>query len=89
MKRNLEVWDVSEHDFPRTGTLADKLEFCLRYAILAPSTHNNQPWYFVVDNDTVSLYADRRYALPVVDPDDRQLLMSCASALFNLRLAIR
>lgn len=89
MQKNLEAWDVSEQDFPRNGSLADKLKFCIRYALLAPSTYNNQPWYFTIDNDTVSLYADRRYALPVVDPDDRQLIMSCGSALFNLRLAIR
>lgn len=85
----VKSWDVSEHDFPRTGSLTEKLEFCLKYAILAHSTYNNQPWYFVVEDDTVSVYADRRYALPVVDPDDRQLIMSCASALFNLRVAIR
>lgn len=89
MNKNLEAWDVSEHDFPRTGTLAEKLEFCLRYAILAHSTYNNQPWYFTIDNDTVSFYTDRRYGLPVIDPDDRQLLIACGSALYNLRLAIR
>ncbi|MCB1532397.1 MAG: nitroreductase [Alphaproteobacteria bacterium] len=89
MQKNLEAWDVSETDFPRTGTLADKLEFCLRYAVLAPSAYNSQPWYFTIDGDTLSLYADRRFALPVVDPDDRQLIMSCGAALYALRLAIR
>lgn len=89
MQKNLEAWDVSEADFPQSGSFADKLEFCIRYALLTPSTYNNQPWYFTIDNDTVSLYADRRYALPVVDPDDRQLIMACGSALFTLRLAIR
>ena len=43
MKKNLEAWDVSEHDFPRTGSLAEKLEFCLRYAILEHTTYNSQP----------------------------------------------
>ncbi len=37
----------------------------------------------------MSFYADRRHALPVIDADDRQLIMSCGSALYNLRLAIR
>ena len=37
----------------------------------------------------LSLYADRRYALPVIDPDDRVLSIYCAATLFNLRLAIR
>src|SRR5690606_35655859 len=89
VNRNLKNWDVLEKDFPHSGAPAEKIKFCLRYAILAHSTYNNQPWYFVVEHDTVSVYADRRYALPVVDPDDRQLVMSCASALYNLRVAIR
>ena len=33
-------------------------------------------------------YADRTRALPVVDPDDRELTISCGSALFNMQLAI-
>lgn len=85
----VKSWDISEADFPYEGTLTQKIEFCLRYAILAPSTYNNQPWYFVVEDDRVSVYADRRYALPVVDPDDRQLIMSCGVVLFYLRLALR
>ncbi|MCK5284445.1 MAG: nitroreductase [Alphaproteobacteria bacterium] len=89
MSKKNEAWDVSEHDFPNSGSIREKLEFCIRYAILAHSTYNSQPWYFVVDDNIVSVYADYRYALPVIDPDDRQLFMSCASALFNLRLAIR
>lgn len=89
MNRNLKNWEVNEQDFPQNGSLQEKIEFCLRYAILAHSTYNNQPWYFIIDGDTVGVYADRRHALPVVDPDDRQLVMSCGSALFNLRLALR
>lgn len=87
--RHLDAWSISETDFPVSGSPAEKLEFCLNYAILAPSTYNNQPWYFKIENNTVSVYCDRRYALPVADPDDRQMMMSCAAALFNLRLAIR
>lgn len=89
IKKNLEAWDVSEQDFPHNGPVAEKLRFCLRYAILAPSTYNNQPWAFEIQDDTVSVFADRRLGLPVLDPDDRELFMSCGSALFNLRLAIR
>jgi hypothetical protein len=89
MSRHLEAWAVAEQDFPRHGSAAEKLEFCLRYAILGHSTYNNQPWHFVISNNTVSVYVDRRYALPVLDPDDRQLITSCGTAIFNLRLAIR
>src|SRR5215469_16093227 len=82
-------WDVREADFPSTGPPAEQLRFLLQYAVLAPSGHNSQPWMFKIDEDTVELYADRSRALPVVDPDDRELTISCGAALLNLRVALR
>lgn len=60
-----------------------------RFAVLAPSSHNSQPWRFVINGDRLDLKADRARALPVVDPDDRELVMSCGAALFHLRMALR
>lgn len=82
-------WRVKEEDFPAHGTAAEQLKFLLHYAVLAPSGHNTQPWLFAIVGDTLHLYADRTRALPVVDPDDRQLIMSCGAALFHLRVALR
>jgi hypothetical protein len=76
-------------EFPLTGTPAAKLRAAVRFAVLAPSSHNSQPWHFQVAGDVVELYADRRRALPVVDPEDRELTISCGAALFNLCLALR
>jgi len=59
------------------------------HATLAPSSHNSQPWRFVIHGDRLDLVADRSRALPVVDPDDRELAISCGAALFQLRLALR
>lgn len=43
-----DVWEVSELDFPKTAPIETQLGFLLRYAILAPSTKNSQPWAFSV-----------------------------------------
>jgi nitroreductase len=59
----------------------------VRSAALAPSSHNTQPWIFRVDGDTVELWADRTRALPVNDPHDRELTISCGAALLNARVA--
>ncbi len=59
----------------------------LKYALLAPSSHNTQPWWFKVSGCRIALYADRTRALPVNDPGDRELTISCGCALMNLRLA--
>ena len=90
MKPNsaLDVWTVSELDHPALAASAEKIKFLLRYAILAPSTHNTQPWLFHIRGDDVELYADRTRVLRAMDPDDRQLIMSCGAALFHLRVAM-
>jgi len=81
-------WDIDEAEFPRKGPPETRAWFALRYATLAPSSHNSQPWRFMVDGDTISLLADRTRSLPVVDPYDRELLISCGAALLNLRAAL-
>jgi hypothetical protein len=85
----LAPWRVSEFRFPYYGEVAEKLAYCVRYAILAPSSHNTQPWRFTLRDDRVELYADRTRNLPVIDPDNRELIISCGAALANLCVAIR
>ncbi|MCW5776858.1 MAG: hypothetical protein KIS87_10500 [Phycisphaeraceae bacterium] len=90
MKRSpeLEPWNVSASAFPgHDAPIADRLRFLLAYAVLAPSSHNTQPWIFRLRGGRIELCADRARALPVVDHDDRELTISCGCALFNLRVA--
>ena len=56
-------------------------------AVHAPSSHNTQPWLFRLTADGIELHADRTRALPVNDPHDRELVMSCGAALANLSAA--
>jgi hypothetical protein len=86
---NFNAWDVKESDFPAANSLKDKLKFLLRYAILAPSGPNSQPWRFAIDGSTVFVYADLGRSLPFVDPINRTLYMSVGCALANLLLAGR
>lgn len=58
-------------------------------AIWAPSVHNTQPWWFVIDGDEIELHADVRRLLSVADPGGREMLMSCGAALFTAKLALR
>lgn len=82
-------WQIDPSEYPAAGTEAERLRFLLRYAILAPSGHNTQPWLFRVAGDHLDLIADRRRALPVVDPHDRALVISCGAALGMLCVAMR
>lgn len=72
---------------PADHQIGQSLEFLVNYAMLAPSSHNSQPWKFEVRTPAIELYADRSRALPTIDPTHRELTMSCGAALFNLRIA--
>lgn len=63
------------------------LEELVDAATAAPSSHNTQPWLFELHDGEVDLHADRIRALPVNDPHDRELTISCGCALRNLELA--
>lgn len=56
-------------------------------ACAAPSSHNTQPWLFRANGAAIELWADRTRALPVNDPFDRELTVSCGAALLSLRMA--
>lgn len=85
----LQCWEIKAQDYPIEAPLTEQLKFCLKYALLAPSSHNSQPWLFRIVCDDIELYVDRTKALPVVDPDDRELIISCGAALFHLKTALR
>ncbi len=83
----IATYDIAEAEFPRTGTLEDQFRFLLRYAILAPSTRNTQPWRFALSPNGIEIYADYTRRLPVADRSNRELLMSIGAAIMNLRVA--
>lgn len=63
------------------------LEEMVRAATLAPSGHNAQPWKFKVYPTCIEIYPDFTRALPVVDPNNRELYICLGCAAENLILA--
>ncbi|MFJ1556276.1 Acg family FMN-binding oxidoreductase [Streptomyces mirabilis] len=60
-------------------------------ASLAPSPHNNQPWFFVEEGHDhgFEIHADRGRRLVLTDPGGRESVIACGAALFNARIAVR
>lgn len=56
----------------------------VRYATLAPSSHNTQCWRFAVDGRSITILPDLSRRCPVVDPDDHHLFVSLGCAAENL-----
>jgi nitroreductase len=80
-------WELREQDFPADGTLPERLLFLLRYAVLAPSSHNTQPWKFRIRESEIEVYKDLSRWLKVADADQRELHISIGCALENLLIA--
>jgi nitroreductase len=67
---------------------SEAVEHAVDLARLAPSVHNTQPWLIVVENDGITLRADRGRQLRVSDPLGRALVQSVGAALLHLRVAL-
>jgi len=80
-------WLIDESEFFEIDDTRAQKEFLLRYAVLAPSGHNTQPWSFRIVNDGIEVYADYTRGLPIADPSNRELLISIGAAIANLRVA--
>jgi nitroreductase len=61
----------------------------IRFASLAPSGHNAQPWAYRVAAGRIDILPDVTRRTPVVDPDDHHLFVSLGCAAENLALALR
>lgn len=56
----------------------------VRYATLAPSSHNTQCWKFAVEEKAITILPDFTRRCPAVDPDDHHLFVSLGCAAENL-----
>lgn len=61
----------------------------VRYATLAPNSHNTQPWKFAGAIESLMIYPDFDRRCPVVDPDDHHLWISLGCACENASLTAR
>jgi nitroreductase len=68
------------------GRPADLSEL-IRWASLAASGHNVQPWRFRISSQSITIVPDFSRRTPVVDPDDHHLFVSLGCAAENLALA--
>ena len=68
---------------------AEISRFVLEAAMHAPSVLNTQPWWFSTGDREISVHADVDRRLKVADPPGREMMISCAAALFTARVALR
>jgi nitroreductase len=76
-----DIWRHSKGEFGEKPLLPREL---VRYATLAPSSHNTQCWKFRIEEAAVSILPDLARRCPAVDPDDHHLFVSLGCAAENL-----
>lgn len=74
--RHIEL-DVSPYDY----------RVLVRYATLAASSHNTQPWIFKLEFNRIRILPDLSRRCPAVDPDNHHLYASVGCATENLLVA--
>lgn len=80
--RMIDGWYVTDEPLPD-----DPMERLVYYARLAPSSHNRQPWKFVVGEAEIDLFADIDKWLRVADRDRREMFISLGCAIESIRIA--
>lgn len=87
MKENYKSWAVEVEDFDRQETDVAKIKFLPNFAVLAPSSHNSQPWRFVVDGKSILVFLEESRRLVKSDKNDRQAFISIGCAIENILIA--
>ena len=72
------------------GAEPDVRRWALAHAILAPNSHNRQPWLVDLSQaNAITHYVDRERMLPMTDPWYRQIVVSQGTFLELLVMALR
>jgi hypothetical protein len=75
------TWRIGALPPPERAAIATEL---VRYATLAPSSHNTQCWKFRLEEGAITILPDFTRRCPAVDPDDHHLFVSLGCATENL-----
>ena len=81
---NYKAWNININDFKKITSKEDKIKFLINFAVLAPSSHNSQPWAFIVGKNFIKVLIEETRKLPVSDANYRQLFISLGCAIENI-----
>lgn len=84
-----EPRQIYKSTFPYSGCKEQQLRFLLKYAILAPSHYNTQPWTFRIDPEGIDVLQNISRGASFVDPHLRELTISCGAAIRMVEVAAR
>jgi nitroreductase len=72
-----------------TALATELIEHLVLMATRAPSVHNTQPWSLKLTPSGMVVSRDRTRQLGAIDPEGREMLLSCGALLHHLQVAAR
>lgn len=84
---SMAAYDVRAKRLRAAAGLPPNVRDLIRFATLAPNSHNTQPWRFHVGHGLIDIAADFSRRTPAVDPDDHHLFVSLGCAAENLAIS--
>ena len=84
---NYNAWTISSDSYPGSESIESKIQYFLKYALLAVSAINAQPWLFSINGDELLVKYNETKMLPVMDAHSRSLYIGIGAAIGNLEIA--
>jgi hypothetical protein len=86
MAKNYDAWKISVHDFEKQKNNFEKLAFFIKFGLLAPSSHNSQPWEFEINEKDllIKIFKAKERVLPIGDPNDDLCYVSIGCVTENI-----
>ncbi|MDO5296792.1 MAG: hypothetical protein Q4F00_09190 [bacterium] len=85
--KSTQAWSIDAEEYDRQPSLSAKIAFLVRYAVLAPSPWNSQPWKFKISDSRIELFEVPERSQAHRDPEGREDCVGCGAALANLAIA--
>lgn len=87
-QENYKIWTtpILEKEKFFNLTKSEQLLYFITFGVMAPNTHNAQPWAFSFSEHEYSLFVflNRKRVLPASDKDGRQSIISIGAAIENI-----
>jgi hypothetical protein len=91
-KENLNMLqdrNIKPESFFSITSPRERIAFLLQYAVLAPSTHNSQPWSFKIGDNFCEIIKNDEHPIIYADPKGRDIMISFGCLIENLVIAAK
>lgn len=87
MSNNFSAWTHANKN-PQPKNLSEAMSLAVSYAVLAPSAHNTQPWFFEINDNKITISLNKKCLIGSSDPNNMlaQMSLGCAKSFLETAL---